>query len=501
MRAERLAWSDRPKSVETGRRESDRSAPALVQTARRKRFLHRSGIRIATRIVDALTVALVTVALCLSQGIDLLAIPLGAALPYMLMPATCVAGVWAAGGYRFRYTEPVLGHMLGVALGASSAMGLVFACIAVVDAARLPLFAQLCAVNALAVFALHANYLGMVRAATRKGHLSDNVVIVGATQAAARIVSRNVQERELNIVGYFDDRTGRTAATLMGDTPFLGGVDDLLAWEGLPDVDRIVVTVTSTAQARVRELIDRIRNLPQEIILVLDLDGFNPEQTSLARVVDAPAAYISGAPKDMRRAAVKRVFDVCVAGAAIVVLALPMALIALLIHLDSRGPVFFRQKRHGFNNEIIRVWKFRTMRPDKRAEEGIIRQTTHNDPRITRIGGFLRITSLDELPQLLNVLKGEMSIVGPRPHAVGMTAGSIQVTRTVGDYAHRHRMKPGMTGWAQINGSRGPCHTPDEVRERVRLDMDYVKTASIWLDAWIVIKTVPCLLGDRTRAR
>jgi lipopolysaccharide/colanic/teichoic acid biosynthesis glycosyltransferase len=163
--------------------------------------------------------------------------------------------------------------------------------------------------------------------------------------------------------------------------------------------------------------------------------------------------------------------------------------------------VFFRQKRHGFNNEIIRVWKFRTMRPDKRAEEGIIRQTTHNDPRITRIGGFLRMTSLDELPQLLNVLKGEMSIVGPRPHAVGMTAGSIQVTRTVGDYAHRHRMKPGMTGWAQINGSRGPCHTPDEVRERVRLDMDYVKTASIWLDAWIVIKTVPCLLGDRTRAR
>ncbi len=335
----------------------------------------------------------------------------------------------------------------------------------------------------------------------RKGHLSDNVVIVGATHAAARIVSRNVQERELNIVGYFDDRAGRSAATLMGDTPFLGGVDDLLAWDGLPDIDRIVVTVTSTAQARVRELIDRIRNLPQEIILVLDLDGFNPEQTSLARVVDAPAAYISGAPKDMRRAAIKRVFDVCVATSALIVFALPMALIALLVRLDSAGPVFFRQKRHGFNNEIIRVWKFRTMRPDKRAEEGIIRQTTANDPRITRLGRFLRLTSLDELPQLLNVLKGEMSIVGPRPHAVGMTAGSIEVTRTVGDYAHRHRMKPGMTGWAQINGSRGPCHTPDEVRERVRLDMDYVKRASIWLDAGIVVMTIPRLLGDKQRCR
>jgi lipopolysaccharide/colanic/teichoic acid biosynthesis glycosyltransferase len=111
------------------------------------------------------------------------------------------------------------------------------------------------------------------------------------------------------------------------------------------------------------------------------------------------------------------------------------------------------------------------------------------------------MSSLDELPQIFNVLKGEMSIVGPRPHAIGMTAGSIEVTRTVGDYAHRHRMKPGMTGWAQVNGSRGPCHTPDEVRERVRLDMDYVNRASIWVDVWIVLKTLPCLMGDREKGR
>jgi exopolysaccharide biosynthesis polyprenyl glycosylphosphotransferase len=288
---------------------------------------------------------------------------------------------------------------------------------------------------------------------------------------------------------------------MMGDTPHLGAVEDILNWHGLPEIDRIVVTVTSTAQARVRELIDRIRNLPHEIILVLDLDGFNPEHTSLARVVDAPAAYVSGAPKDVHRAALKRAFDLFVAAAAAVVLAVPMAMIALLIRLDSRGPVLFRQKRHGFNNEIIRVWKFRTMRPDKAAETGVISQTIANDPRVTRIGHFLRMSSLDELPQIFNVLKGEMSIVGPRPHAVGMTAGSIEVTRPEGDYAHRHRMKPGMTGWAQVNGSRGPCHTPDEVRERVRLDMDYVNRASIWLDVWIVLKTLPCLLSDREKNR
>ncbi|HOY77954.1 MAG TPA: exopolysaccharide biosynthesis polyprenyl glycosylphosphotransferase [Hyphomonadaceae bacterium] len=500
MRAERLAWTDKPKATAEGRRESDKATP-IVQPSRRKRFLHRSGIRVATRVVDALAVALVTLALCASEGVDVLAIPLAAALPYLMMPAMCVLGVWSSGGYRFRYAGSVISHVSRVAFGVAIAMGVMFVVMAIIDPARTSLFAQLCAVNALTVFALHANYLGMVRAATRKGQLSDNVVIVGATQAAARIVSRNVKERELNIVGFFDDRAGRSAATLMGDTPFLGKVEDLLTWEGLPKVDRIVVTVTSTAQARVRELIDKIRNLPQEIILVLDLDGFNPEQTSLARVVDAPAAYISGAPRDVRRAAVKQVFDVTVSASALIVLAIPMALIALLIKMDSKGPVFFRQKRHGFNNEIIRVWKFRTMRPDKTAEEGIIRQTQIGDPRVTKLGGFLRRTSLDELPQLFNVIKGEMSIVGPRPHAVGMTAGSIEVTRTVGDYAHRHRMKPGMTGWAQVNGSRGPCHTPEEVRERVRLDMDYVKRATIWLDAWIVLITVPCLLGDRQKAR
>lgn len=501
MRAERLAWTDRPKAVTAGRRESDAAGAAPARMTRRRRLIHRSSLRIIARLVDAVGLYIVTLCLAYAAGLDVWTLPVLAALPLFLSPLAIVGGVWALGGYRFRYAGQVAAHLMRAIGGTTMGVGATLA-LAYLTGFPLPaLLLNICAVNALAVVSLHANYLGMVRAATRKGHLSDNVVIVGATQAAARIVSRNVSERELNIVGYFDDRAGRTAATMMGDTPYLGAVDDLLAWDGLPEIDRIVVTVTSTAQARVRELIDRIRNLPHEIILVLDLDGFNPEHTSLARVVDAPAAYISGAPKDVRRAAVKRAFDLVVAGAATIVLAAPMLVIAALIRLDSKGPVLFRQKRHGFNNEIIRVWKFRTMRPDKAAEDGIITQTVRDDPRVTRIGRFLRSTSLDELPQLFNVLKGEMSIVGPRPHAVGMTAGSIEVTRTVGDYAHRHRMKPGMTGWAQVNGSRGPCHTPEEVRERVRLDMEYVNRASVWLDLWIALKTAPCLLGDQRRSR
>jgi Undecaprenyl-phosphate glucose phosphotransferase len=501
MRAERLAWIDRPKSVEAARRESDGRPAHVGSMTRRRRLIHRSGVRLLARAIDGVGVLVVTLCLCVGAGIDLWRLPLGMALPFVLLAPASVAGAWLAGAYRFRYAGSVAMHLLRAAAGSAAGLGAVFL-LALATGFPMPaLFANICALNALAVIALHANYLGVVRAATRKGLLSDNVVIVGATPAAARIVSRNVQERELNIVGYFDDRTVRANATMMGDTPHLGAVEDLLNWDGLPEIDRIVVTVTSTAQARVRELIDRIRNLPHEIILVLDLDGFNPEHTSLARVVDAPAAYVSGAPKDVRRAGVKRAFDLVVSATAAVVLAIPMAIIAVMIRLDSNGPVLFRQKRHGFNNEIIRVWKFRTMRPDKAAENGIITQTVADDPRVTRIGRFLRMSSLDELPQIFNVLKGEMSIVGPRPHAVGMTAGSIEVTRTVGDYAHRHRMKPGMTGLAQVNGSRGPCHTPDEVRERVRLDMEYVNRASVWLDLWIVLKTLPCLLSDREKSR
>ena len=140
-----------------------------------------------------------------------------------------------------------------------------------------------------------------------------------------------------------------------------------------------------------------------------------------------------------------------------------MALIALAIKLDSPGPVFFRQRRHGFNNEEILVWKFRSMRHGSDRSGGA-QQVRFDDDRVTRVGRFIRRTSLDELPQLFNVLKGEMSLVGPRPHAVGMKTGDTQSAKLVAEYAHRHRMKPGMTGWAAIKGSRGPVDTPELVQ-------------------------------------
>lgn len=486
-----------PASEEAGR--AVRSKP-LVAARSRKRLLYRSVLGQAATATDAVALSALGIALSAGAGLDLLSAPLILALPFLVLPLAMVFGGIKAGGYRFGRPGDSRRGLLWTAAGATMAgFGVVGAAALaghdlVADLARQGLLQ-------LALLAgLHVHYHAAGRFLSRAGWLSDNVVIVGATPTAARIVERNAREREINILGYFDDRAGRTPQ-VMGEAAYLGGVDDLLSWPRLPEADRIVITVPIAAQARIRDLTRRLQALPQEVILVLDLEGFTPEKTSLARVLDAPAAYVSGAPRRLGYEIAKRALDLTCA-AVLGLLALPVImLVAVLVRLDSPGPVFFRQKRHGFNNEVIRVWKFRTMRPDRLAEDGVIVQTLPCDPRVTRIGRFLRATSLDELPQLLNVLAGEMSLVGPRPHAIGMTAGATEVSRIVAGYAHRHRAKPGITGWAQINGSRGPAHTQEQVRERVRLDLDYLRRASIGFDLYILAMTIPSLIAGRRRER
>ena len=171
-----------------------------------------------------------------------------------------------------------------------------------------------------------------------------------------------------------------------------------------------------------------------------------------------------------------------------------LAIIALLIKFESRGPVLFVQERFGFNNAVIRVYKFRTMYADCGDISGA-KRTVHNDPRVTRMGRILRWLSLDELPQLLNVLRGEMSLVGPRPHAIAMKAGDRLYHEAVDDYAHRHRVKPGITGWAQVNGCRGEIDTIEKARARVAFDLFYIEHWSLWLDLKTLILTMPVLLA------
>ncbi|MAI89702.1 exopolysaccharide biosynthesis polyprenyl glycosylphosphotransferase [Ponticaulis sp.] len=458
--------------------------------------IDRKTIRVLARAIDIAGLSLLALFSVSGLGIPVADLPLGVALPYMALPVLTVWALKSAGAYRFPFTEKILDHMAKVGLGSSFALAglLSFSWLTGLGGSFLYLSGT-AMIGGIFLMSAHAHHVSWTKHLIRKGRLSENVVIVGATDTASQLIERNSKDRELNIVAIFDDRLGRAPMDING-IPVVGTLDDLLAWEDLPNVDRIIVTVTTKAQNRVRLLVERLRYLPNRVVLLLDLDDYNPEGASLAQVAESPAAYVSGAPEDARRAFIKRISDVVIGGMMLIAFAPVMGIIALLIRMDSPGPVFFKQKRHGFNNKVIRVWKFRTMRPDSLAEEGIIRQVTSEDDRVTKIGKFLRRTSLDELPQLINILKGEMSLVGPRPHAVGMTTEETEVHHLVGDYAHRHRVKPGLTGWAQINGSRGPVHTAELVRERVRLDMEYVNRSSFWFDLYVMLMTAPCLLGD-----
>ncbi|MEM1106014.1 MAG: exopolysaccharide biosynthesis polyprenyl glycosylphosphotransferase [Pseudomonadota bacterium] len=464
----------------------------------------RTGPRIPLELVgaamkttDAFLAALVSMGILHAGGTALFAASLSALTPYASVVFAALLTLSFSGAWRVERRMAKPWACAGVAAGLAG----------VLIPTSLALFlsgaegAAWAAGAVLAALALaHALYSIAIQSLAGAGRLSENIVIVGATENARKLITRAQDNQSLNVVGVFDDRHSRTPSEIDG-VPVLGSLDDLLDWRHLPEIDRIVVTVTSDAQARVRRLIDRLRVLPQRVVLLLDLAGFDPDTERLEEIAHSPAAYISGAPADLKHALLKRATDVTFALLLMALFAPVFLAIAAAIKLDDGGPVLFRQRRHGFNNQIIRIWKFRSMRPDRISEQRMVAQTFAGDTRITRVGKFIRRTSLDELPQLVNVLLGEMSIVGPRPHALGMTTEQTEVHAIVSDYAHRHRVRPGLTGWAQINGSRGPVHTKSAVRERVRLDLEYVNRASLGFDLYIMLMTAPCLLGDRRNAR
>ncbi|MFZ0267181.1 exopolysaccharide biosynthesis polyprenyl glycosylphosphotransferase [Caulobacter sp.] len=342
--------------------------------------------------------------------------------------------------------------------------------------------------------ALHVAWWRMIDHGRRDGLLTPNIVIVGATTNAERFIRSALATGDVNVLGIFDDRSDRSPSQVLG-VPVLGDTGSLLVHRIMPCVDRVIIAVSSSAHARVSQLVERLEILPNPVSLFIDLDRETQRNASLAHYVD-----LSGVATDARRASVKRVQDVVVGSLGLLAAAPVMLLVALAIKLDSPGPVFFRQRRHGFNNEAILVWKFRSMRHEA-ADAKAARQVTANDDRVTKVGKFIRKASLDELPQLFNVLRGEMSMVGPRPHAIGMKSGDVESEKLVARYAHRHRMKPGVTGWAAINGSRGPVDTAELVQERVALDIEYIERQSFWLDLYIIAMTIPCLLGDRSAVR
>lgn len=422
--------------------------------------------------------------------------------------ALCAAGALAAlaglsmfKAYAFARREALSHHLLIVIVALALGVAVAFLSLApFTPLAVLAAGAEFWAGSAaIVLLGLHAAWWAAVRRWRATGRLTPNIVVVGATGAAERLIAASLKSREANILGVFDDRGARSPEALRG-VPVLGDTNALLGHRIMPYVDRVVITVPARARDRVRQLIERLRVLPNEIALLLDGEDADAEADAISRIADVPLAHISGPPTDSGKAFVKRVQDLVIGSVALLAAAPVMAFIALAIRLDSPGPILFRQRRHGFNNEEIVVWKFRSMRIET-TDATASRQVSVDDDRVTRVGKIIRRTSLDELPQILNVLKGEMSLVGPRPHAIGMKTGDVESARLVAEYAHRHRMKPGMTGWAAIRGSRGPVDTPELVKRRVALDVEYIERQSFWFDLYIIAMTIPCLLGDDEAVR
>lgn len=413
-----------------------------------------------------------------------------------------IAGLFISNAYRFNAAETLSSHLKTVMIASFAALG-VWLTVALIIRPEtfLPDALAKAGLGAIALLAvLHSVYHAQVRRLHVQGALAPTIVMLGATESARRIIEENAKTKELNILAIFDDRMARAPHNIHG-VPVVGTVEDLHNWEALPYISRIVVTLPSMASARKQAFVDRVKLLPNRIAFVVDeFETLNHVQQRVSEIAEISLRDVTGNPKSGRHTAVKRLMDIVISATALVIGAPFLWAIGLYIRFDSPGPALFKQPRHGFNNRVFDVYKFRSMRNDV-ADLKAEQQTVAGDARVTKIGRFIRKTSIDELPQLINVLKGDMSLVGPRPHAVGMKTEGKESIDLVSEYAHRHKVKPGMTGWAQINGSRGPLHSGDDVAERVRLDVEYIERSNVMWDILIMLKTLPVLLGDRTNVR
>ncbi len=330
-----------------------------------------------------------------------------------------------------------------------------------------------------------------------RGRNTRTVAIVGATEAGER-VAREVLANPwfgLRIVGFFDDRNEERVAARMSEgelveiSEALGGMrgnfDDLVAAAKRGEIDTIYVALPLRAEYRIRELLARLADTTASVHVVTDLLLSDLLQAGYTTVGDVPVLSVYETPFQGVNSWLKRAEDIVLGLVILTIIALPMAVVALAIKLTSKGTVFFKQTRYGLNGHPIRVLKFRTMSV---SEDGpTIAQAVQNDSRITRLGAFLRRTSMDELPQFLNVLTGEMSIVGPRPHAV---AHNELYRKQIPGYMLRHKVKPGITGWAQVNGWRGETDTLDKMIRRVEHDLAYIRSWDLFFDLKIIFLTV-----------
>jgi Undecaprenyl-phosphate glucose phosphotransferase len=327
------------------------------------------------------------------------------------------------------------------------------------------------------------------------GRLIRRCAIVGGGPEGESLLSalKSDGDSDLRICGVFDDRAGERSPLLVAGVPKLGTVDDLVRFTRLTRIDLVLVSLPLTAEERVLQMVQKLWVLPVDVRLAAHMSRLRFRPRAYSYIGRVPVLPISDKPISDWNLVLKAIFDRVAASLMLIALAPVLVATAVAIKLDSNGPIFFRQRRLGFNNEVIEVLKFRSLYQEHTDREAR-RPVTKGDPRVTPVGRFIRRASIDELPQLFNVLRGELSLVGPRPHAIAAPTCNKIWEEVVDGYFARHRVKPGLTGWAQVNGWRGELNAAVKLQRRVEHDLYYIENWSLLFDIYILLRTPVALL-------
>lgn len=346
------------------------------------------------------------------------------------------------------------------------------------------------------LFCLRLVMARLIRRWARNGTMERRAVIVGGGKGAETLIRSLEQQpdNDIRICGIFDDRSDTRSPPIVAGYPKLGNVSELIEFARIARIDMLIVSLPLTAESRVLSLLKKLWVLPVDIRLSAHSSELRFRPRAYSFVGSVPLLDIFDKPINDWDSVAKRAFDIVFSLLGILAFSPVMIATAIAIKLDSKGPVLFKQKRHGFNNDVIEVYKFRSMYADQ-ADPTAKRPVTKGDPRVTRVGRFIRKTSIDELPQFFNALLGSLSLVGPRPHAIAAQSHNLLYTEVVDGYFARHKVKPGVTGWAQINGWRGEMDTDEKIRKRTEFDLHYIENWSLWFDIKILFLTPVRLLN------
>jgi Undecaprenyl-phosphate glucose phosphotransferase len=316
------------------------------------------------------------------------------------------------------------------------------------------------------------------------------IAIVGGGKPAEDAIAalESSAELDVEIVGIFDDRADIRSPGLIRRARKIGKIADLAAYARQHRVDLIIVAIPFTAEARLLGMLKRLWEVPVDIRISGPASALQFGSSTYGYIGKLPVLPLFDRPLKGWGLFIKSIFERTLAGLALLAFSPVMIAIAIAVKLESKGPAIFRQQRYGFNNELIEVYKFRSMYVD-RTDAHAAKLVTKDDPRVTCVGRFIRKTSLDELPQLINVLTGQLSLVGPRPHATQAKAAGSLYEQVVDGYFARHKVRPGITGWAQVNGWRGETDTREKIEQRVKHDLEYIDRWSLLLDLKIILRT------------